>query len=210
MHSLRYIVIAGLMMLLSAGCSEERKREAARLAAELEARERGETLSVDSSTLDSLDTAVQEVAGNSDAGSGQTSDTTVEERDLPPEHSIAVPDTAFPEVDTQPSATQPSEPARLMPPIISDGYTVQVESSPVQSYIEQQVEVFKQRGYDAYISAITRPDDQKTYYRLRVGRFATSEEAEALSREINSQFGVSSWVDWTTFGPATPSGEHPR
>lgn len=211
MSKLRYISVVALVLLLAAGCSEERKREAVRLAAELEAKERGETLVSDTNPSTSLLTE-DSTATVSDNGTGDSEYThdTATTPDLAHESQIALEDSlsALREPDTTVPKLQ--QPVRQMPPIVSDGYTVQVESSPVKTYIEQQVEVFKQRGYDAYLSAITRPDDQKTYYRLRVGRFATPQEAEALSQELNKTFSVGSWVDKTTLGPATSSGEHPR
>jgi cell division septation protein DedD len=68
-----------------------------------------------------------------------------------------------------------------------------VESSPSQSYIEQQVKVFIDRGYDAYLGSVTKED--KTFYRLRVGKYSDRNEAVRVSAEINSMYNLQSWVD---------------
>lgn len=180
--------------MLAPGCSEERKREAARIAAELEAKERGETLPPEPLVIDSsLTLATSQV---SDSSSQPAADSTALSRDSVDQKAVlemvkqsVEPITPQIQEDTSKPVATPS----TMPPVITDGYTVQVESSPSQSYIEQQVKVFIDRGYDAYLGSVTKED--KTFYRLRVGKYSDRNEAVRVSAEINSMYNLQSWVD---------------
>lgn len=183
-----------VLALLVSGCSEERKKEAARIAAELEAKERGETLPPEPILIDSS----QELAASQliDSSSQPSTDSTSVRSDSVDQKAVlemvkqsVVPATPQIVLDTSKLATTPS----AMPPAITDGFTVQVESSPSQSYIEQQVKVFTDRGYDAYVGSVTKED--KTYYRLRVGKYSDRNEAVRVSAEINSMYNLQSWVD---------------
>ena len=178
------LLFLAMSVLCITGCSEERKREAARLAAELEGKERGETLAPETTS------------------SEQQADTLIVASDtiaLPRADSTATLDSVVAAIQSslqrqsESSDSLAVQPARGMPPMIHDGYTVQVESSPSQSYIMQQVQAFTQRGYDAYLGTVTV--EGKTYFRLRIGRFADRTEAVRVSEEINSMFNLRSWVD---------------
>ncbi len=183
-----------ILAIMASGCSEERKRDAARIAAELEAKERGETLPPEPVVVDSsLTLAASQVI---DSSSRLAADSTPVTRDSVDQKAVlemvkqsVEPVTSQIVLDTgKPVAT-----TTTMPPVITDGYTVQVESSPSQSYIEQQVKVFIDRGYDAYLGSVTKED--KTYYRLRVGKYTDRNEAVRVSAEINSMYNLQSWVD---------------
>ncbi len=185
------LAVACLAMLLSiTGCSEERKREAARIAAEMEAKERGETLPPEPIELDTM---VQDALDTTGDGTQMAQDA---EQQVDSVTQLVV-DSARSLVESE--RTEPSNRLAVpgstasMPPAITDGWTVQVESSPRQSYVESQVQVFKDRGYDAYLGSVTKED--KTYYRLRVGRFTDRAEAVRVSTEINSMYNLQSWVD---------------
>lgn len=186
------VAVACLALQLSlVSCSEERKREAARLAAELEAKERGETLPPEPIVLDSAVLAAGDTTG---ANSGPVQQT----GQLNDEVAQASVDSANPVVESvrvEPSnrLAVPGNTPTSMPPVITDGWTVQVESSPLQSYVESQMQVFKDRGYDAYVGTVTKED--KTFYRLRIGRFTDRAEAVRVSTEINSMYNLQSWVD---------------
>jgi cell division septation protein DedD len=95
--------------------------------------------------------------------------------------------------ESESSDSLAGQPVRGMPPMIRDGFTVQVESSPLQSYIMQQVQTFTDRGYDAYLGTVTV--EGKTYFRLRIGKFADRSDAVRVSSEINSMYNLQSWVD---------------
>lgn len=187
----RAAVVCLALQLSLVSCSEERKREAARIAAELEAKERGESLPPEPIELDSTIQAADDTSGANPEPvlqAGQSTDGAL--------HSVS--DSANPGVESaqkEPSnrlAVPVSTPAS-MPPVITDGWTVQVESSPLKSYVESQVQVFRDRGYDAYLGSVTKED--KTYYRLRVGKFIDRVEAVRVSTEINSMYNLQSWVD---------------
>ncbi|MCM2272394.1 MAG: SPOR domain-containing protein [candidate division Zixibacteria bacterium] len=178
-----FLLIAGMLLMLS-GCTEERKREAARLAAELEAKERGETLATDP------------------AGGENAPETLIVNDDtiaIPQDDSAATVDSVVSVIQStlqKQQATSDSIPPpaiKAMPPMMRDGFSVQVESSPSQGYIMQQLQTFTDRGYDAYLGTVTI--EGKTYYRLRIGKYADRNEAARVSEEINSMFNLKSWVD---------------
>ncbi len=175
--------MAGMLIILS-GCTEERKREAARLAAELEAKERGETLATDP------------------AGGENAPETLIVNDDtiaIPQDDSAATVDSVVSVIQStlqKQQATNDSTPSpavKAMPPMMRDGFSVQVESSPSQGYIMQQLQTFTERGYDAYLGTVTI--EGKTYYRLRIGKYTDRNEAARVSEEINSMFNLKSWVD---------------
>jgi cell division septation protein DedD len=191
-------ISAGFILLLilatlASGCSEERKREAARIAAELEAKERGETLPPEPVVIDSSQQIVAAATGDTLSNSSVSTNPVVDSsiQKIVPENVKygEQPDSSgiSTEVIKRPETDQ------VMPPVITDGFTVQVESSPSQSYIEQQVKVFIDRGYDAYLGSVTKED--KIFYRLRVGKYSDRNEAVRVSAEINSMYNLQSWVD---------------
>jgi cell division septation protein DedD len=191
-------ISAGFILLLilatlASGCSEERKREAARIAAELEAKERGETLPPEPVVIDSSQQIVAAATGDTLSNSSVSTNPVVDSsiQKIVPENMKygEQPDSSgiSTEVIKRPETDQ------VMPPVITDGFTVQVESSPSQSYIEQQVKVFIDRGYDAYLGSVTKED--KIFYRLRVGKYSDRNEAVRVSAEINSMYNLQSWVD---------------
>lgn len=187
-----------VLAMLAAGCSEERKREAARIAAELEAKERGETLPPEPVAVDS--SQILAASQVSDSSSQLTTDSTPVSRDSVDQKAVlemvkqlVEPVAPQVQVDTSKPSVTPTVTSSSMPPAITDGYTVQVESSPSKSYVEQQVQLFIDRGYDAYLGSVTKED--KTYYRLRVGKFTDRNEAVRVSAEINSMYNLQSWVD---------------
>ncbi len=186
------LAVACLAMQLSlTGCSEERKREAARIAAEMEAKERGETLPPEPVELDTMAQAALDTAGEKT----QVAQSTDQQPDSATQTAVGSSQSEVETKQAEPSnrlAVPVSTPAS-MPPVITDGWTVQVESSPLQSYVESQVQVFKDRGYDAYLGTVTKED--KTYYRLRVGKFIDRAEAVRVSTEINSMYNLQTWVD---------------
>jgi cell division septation protein DedD len=69
-------------------------------------------------------------------------------------------------------------------------WTVQVGAGMQKELVAKQVARTKAKGYKAYMVETER--DGQTWYRVRVGRFATRSEAEALRRILTSREGYRS------------------
>jgi len=81
-----------------------------------------------------------------------------------------------------------------MPPAPKgNGYTVQVASGTDEIYARYQVDLWKKRGYEPFVSAITH--DNQTLYRVRFGLFATKAEANKVVDELADKYSVKSWID---------------
>lgn len=70
---------------------------------------------------------------------------------------------------------------------LSEKWSVQVSAAPAKDIAGSLVERFKANGYDAYV--IQAKVKGQTYYRVRVGRFATREEAESVRRSLALEEG---------------------
>jgi len=94
---------------------------------------------------------------------------------------------------TAPPAARPSERTPPPPPRIEPagrgGWTVQ--ASPTRSRDEAQalLKRLKGRGYDASIVEVSR--DGATWYRIRVGRYASAGQATEAMQRLRDQEGVS-------------------
>ena len=64
-------------------------------------------------------------------------------------------------------------------------WTVQIKSSPDKKYADTWVERLKAKGYDAFV--VEGDVKGQTWYRVRVGRFAARQEAEALRTALETQ-----------------------
>jgi cell division septation protein DedD len=64
-------------------------------------------------------------------------------------------------------------------------WTVQVGAGIKKSLVEEQVAQLKAKGYEAYMVETER--DGQIWYRVRVGRFKTRGEAEALRENLASR-----------------------
>jgi septal ring-binding cell division protein DamX len=206
-------LIAGLTALLVFGCSEEKKREAARL----EARLKGDTMTTTDVTAAPSEPSPDSVKPQLASMDTTTTSTTNPSPSGGADSSVASRDTAISakverEVDSaQDPATLdvnaiPEENGRRrsdrMPPQLRDLFTVQVASSPSESFSRTVVDSFLSRGYEAYLATVTV--GEKTYYRVRVGKFASRSEASAVSSEINGKYTLQSWVDKIVDSPDVP------
>ena len=204
------IVIVSIGALLLTACSEEKKREAARLAAQLE----GDTVAfadsiaaIDRAASDSMradsvheslvaeqDTPPQSV----DTSTGR-SQTDMPSRDTtsptPVEQTVHLTDSIIPDINAIPTENGQTRP-KTMPRYIEDAYTVQVASSTDQAFSQEVVDTFLARGYDAYLGTVTH--DGTTYYRVRVGRYTSPTAANETAVEINHRYDLQSWVDKIT------------
>lgn len=69
------------------------------------------------------------------------------------------------------------------------GYTVEASPTRSRSEAEAMRANLARRGFDATVQAV--PKDGGTWYRLRVGRYASAEQAEQAVRQVRDRGGVS-------------------
>jgi cell division septation protein DedD len=103
-----------------------------------------------------------------------------------PPPAAATPAVAHP---TPPPATvHPAAPAS--PPVRATTGPWTVEANPTRSQYEAQAlaDQLRRRGYDVALTHVIR--DGETWYRIRVGRYATSEQASQVMRRLREQEGV--------------------
>jgi len=72
-------------------------------------------------------------------------------------------------------------------------YTIQVSSHPEKKMAEEDVKRMKQSGFAAYI-AISELQGKGTWYRVRIGSFASRNAAEKLRQEILAKAGMASII----------------
>ena len=68
------------------------------------------------------------------------------------------------------------------------GYTVEASPTRSRSEADQLLAQLRRRGYDASIVQVDRDGD--TWYRLRVGRYSTSEQATDTMRKLREVEGI--------------------
>ena len=68
------------------------------------------------------------------------------------------------------------------------GYTVEASPTRSRSEADQLLQQLRRRGYDASIVQVERDGD--TWYRLRVGRYSTSEQATDTMRKLREVDGI--------------------
>ena len=86
------------------------------------------------------------------------------------------------------------EEAPGMPPAPKgNGYAVQVASTIDAAYVLNQVDLWKRRGYEPFVTTTTH--DNRTHYRIRFGLFATKAEARKVADELADKYSVKSWID---------------
>jgi hypothetical protein len=82
----------------------------------------------------------------------------------------------------------------IQPKVIAEAnYTIQVAAEPTAEAAAQNVNRLVKAGYDAYSLEYTT-EDNKTLYRIRIGKYATREEALKTADKITSDRGLSTWV----------------
>jgi cell division septation protein DedD len=198
--------------LLAIGCSEQRKREAAKLEQEMLA---GQSQSSDSIAPDTArttpaaakapipsDTAsapagalTRNPDGVIDSSSLQANTASAVTRDTQAGSSTLAAVTAeqAPDVNAVPKENGASA-RSAMPPHPGAGFwTVQIASSTSKTYSDSVVALFTARGYEPYLAVATV--DNRDIYRVRIGRFPTSREAAELRLKLADSYGIQPWVD---------------
>lgn len=86
----------------------------------------------------------------------------------------------------------------IKPQVVSsaDGkYTVQVSSWRTMRKAEKEAQRFREQGYDAYVQQAFLPDRQETWYRVRIGRYASADAAAQVAGEIRALLESGYWID---------------
>lgn len=103
--------------------------------------------------------------------------------------------------DMQPQADNTPPPAPVEEPratVVAAGegvYTVQVSSWQSRRNAEADAARFQGQGHEVYIQRANIPEKGGIWYRVRVGRFATREEAQALADDLVYQLQSGFWLD---------------
>ena len=96
-------------------------------------------------------------------------------------------------VDTIPLLEEEVKPEVVSSP---DGkYTVQVSSWQTRQKADRIAQRFRDKGYDAYVQSAYLTDRKETWYRVRVGRYATNTDAAQAANEIRDLLESGYWID---------------
>ena len=80
-------------------------------------------------------------------------------------------------------------------------YTIQVGAFRQQSVADGLIAKLNKKGHDAYLVTASSPNGDGTTYRVRVGRFATHEEADRTAKQLAATEKLHPFI--TTIGPET-------
>jgi len=97
--------------------------------------------------------------------------------------------TKYPDVIAEKPAVTIAQPAV----ITETNYTIQVAAEPTAEAATKNVNRLVTAGYNAYLLEYTT-EDNKTLYRIRIGKYATREEALKTADKITNDRGLSTWV----------------
>lgn len=100
-----------------------------------------------------------------------------------------------PQVDTAPPPAPIEEPR---PTVVAAGegiYTVQVSSWQSRRNAEADAARFQGQGHEVYVQRANIPEKGGIWYRVRVGQFATKEEAQVLADDLVYQLQSGFWLD---------------
>ena len=78
-----------------------------------------------------------------------------------------------------------------------EGYAVQIAACESPDYAQYLVEKYVDRGYEPYVTTVNI--DGQTYYRVRLGKYDTREEANNLKDKLNDMYSIEAWIDWETY-----------
>ncbi|MCI0690580.1 SPOR domain-containing protein [candidate division KSB1 bacterium] len=110
--------------------------------------------------------------------------------------STPTPDTTFTTPITEPPADLPPQESPKPQIVVEDGkYTVQVSSWQTRRRAEEDAERYAAKGFNAYIQEAYIPSKGGTWYRVRVGRYATQDDAEQMASQLAGLLEAGFWVD---------------
>ncbi len=113
---------------------------------------------------------------------GQEADVVVSE----PSSPVSTPDEIVAEEKPMTTVTQPTTSSEA-------NFTIQVAAESKAEVAIQIVNELIEEGYDAYYQEHTTASNQ-ILYRIRIGKFATREEASQTAAEIKNDQGLPTWV----------------
>jgi cell division protein FtsN len=96
------------------------------------------------------------------------------------------------------SQAPPSRQNQSVPQVIAEAdgkFTVQVASWRTRRMAEKDAERYVEQGFEAYIQPADIPEKGGTWYRVRVGSFATLGEANRFSAQLAGLLESGYWVD---------------
>ena len=75
----------------------------------------------------------------------------------------------------------------------SGGYSVQVGAGMDRARANYTAEIFIGRGYEPFITDVVINDT--VFYRIRIGNFASIEEARILAADLKDKYSLNTWID---------------
>ncbi len=122
-------------------------------------------------------------------------------QDIASPEEIALPEPTKEETEPQaeppqmekPSPTGEEEARRQTTPEAKEFYTIQVMAISDRARAFSVRDNLKNRGYSAYVVTTTGADDKVTY-KVRVGRFATREEAQKVAKQLEEREKLTTWI----------------
>jgi septal ring-binding cell division protein DamX len=86
--------------------------------------------------------------------------------------------------------------ARTQIEYVADGpYTLQIESWRSKEKADARAQSWKDRGYEnTYVREFGSEDTGNLWYRVRIGRFASSDHANNLKEQLSEEYETESWV----------------
>lgn len=102
--------------------------------------------------------------------------------------------TAEEELAMTPEKTPEETPSRPEMPIRMEtaGFCVQVSASTSYENTYNLVELYAERGYEAYVTEAVI--EGETFYRVRIGVFETVEQARQLALELSDKYSANYWI----------------
>jgi len=171
------ITLAALLMLQACGNGEEqRQREQAQQDSMVEAQQRKERARLDSLAQARADSIARKLQnengqnGKDQVGTGQAQKKTAKE-------------------------TQPASSSREYSFDAQGRFTVQVESWRNRNVAEKRLKTWKDRGFNqAYISEYGNENTGEVWYRIRLGKLPSKQQAQNLKQHVMDQYNSQSWV----------------
>ncbi len=76
-------------------------------------------------------------------------------------------------------------------------YALQVSSWRSQKRAQEELNKWKKRGYSqAYLMKYGKEETGNIWYRVRLGHFKSHADGEQVSRKVNQEYNVHSWVSY--------------
>lgn len=116
---------------------------------------------------------------------------------LPPPPAVAAESAADPELKPIQGVGQPQAvPTSGLTPAGSGNYVIQVDIKPSQSAADKVLEKLRANGIEAYVAEVENPGElEGTYYRIRIGFFASIANATNYAQGTLAPLGYAWWVD---------------